>query len=38
VTVLPEVRRPMAIGIKTDEIRRVITVAPGPLDTAPEAD
>jgi uncharacterized protein (TIGR03032 family) len=38
VAVLPEVRRPMAIGIKTDEIRRVITVAPGTLDTAPEAD
>ena len=38
VAVLPEIRRPMAIGIKTDDIRRVITVAPGPSDTAPEAD
>jgi uncharacterized protein (TIGR03032 family) len=29
VVTLPRVRRPMAIGFKTDEIRRVITVAPG---------
>ena len=26
VAVLPNVRRPMALGFKTDEIRRVITV------------
>ena len=31
VAVLPGVRRPMAIGLKTDEIRRMITVG------APEA-
>jgi uncharacterized protein (TIGR03032 family) len=32
VAVLPGVRRPMAIGLKTDEIRRTITVgAPEPL-------
>lgn len=29
VSILPGVRRPMALGFKTDEIRRVITVAPG---------
>jgi hypothetical protein len=30
--VLPAVRRPMALGLKTDEIRRMITVdAPEPL-------
>lgn len=28
VAVLPGVRRPMALGLKTDEIRRTITVAP----------
>lgn len=28
VAVIPGVRRPMALGFKTDEIRRVITVAP----------
>jgi uncharacterized protein (TIGR03032 family) len=26
VTVLPGVRRPMALGFKTDEIRRVLTI------------
>jgi uncharacterized protein (TIGR03032 family) len=32
VAVLPAVRRPMALGLKSDEIRRVITVgAPAPL-------
>ena len=31
VAVLPGVRRPMAIGLKTDEIRRIITVA-GPQE------
>lgn len=30
VSVLPGVRRPMAVGLKTDEIRRVLSVAPGP--------
>lgn len=29
VSVLPGVRRPMALGFKTDEIRRVISVGPG---------
>jgi uncharacterized protein (TIGR03032 family) len=29
VVLLPGVRRPMALGLKTDEIRRVITVGPG---------
>ncbi len=29
VVVLPGVRRPMALGFKTDEIRRTISVAPG---------
>jgi hypothetical protein len=38
VAVLLEVSRPMAIGLKTDEVRRVITVAAGPLDPAAEAD
>ena len=33
VVVLPRVRRPMAIGFKTDEIRRVIT-----MDDRPEKD
>lgn len=28
VAVLPDVRRPMAIGLQTDEIRRVLSVAP----------
>jgi hypothetical protein len=32
VVLLPGVRRPMALGLKTDEIRRVITVdEPQPL-------
>ncbi|MCA9660695.1 MAG: hypothetical protein KC486_20300, partial [Myxococcales bacterium] len=26
VAVLPGVRRPMALGLRTDEIRRVITI------------
>jgi hypothetical protein len=26
VAVLPGVRRPLAIGLKTDEIRRIVTV------------
>jgi uncharacterized protein (TIGR03032 family) len=30
VSVLPGVRRPMALGFKTDEIRRMISVGPGP--------
>lgn len=30
VAVLPAVQRPMALGFKTDEIRRVITIAPPP--------
>jgi hypothetical protein len=38
VAVLPGVHRPMAIGLKTDAIRRVITVAPGPSNTAAEAN
>jgi hypothetical protein len=29
VAVLPGVRRPMAVGFKTDEIRRVLTVERG---------
>jgi uncharacterized protein (TIGR03032 family) len=29
VAVLPSVRRPMALGFKTDEIRRVLTIEPG---------
>ncbi len=28
VAVLPQIRRPMAIGLKSDEIRRVLSVAP----------
>lgn len=36
VTVLPGVRRPMAIGLKSDEIRRTLTVAPD-LDGDPTA-
>jgi hypothetical protein len=28
VAVLPGVQRPMALGLKTDEIRRVITIPP----------
>ncbi len=32
VAVLPGVRRPMAIGLKTDEIRRVLSIAPGAAD------
>ena len=28
VAVLPGVRRPMALGLKTDEIRRTLSVAP----------
>ncbi len=28
VAVLPNVKRPMAIGLKTDEIRRVLSIAP----------
>ena len=31
VVVLPGVRRPMVLGFKTDEIRRTITIGPGPL-------
>jgi uncharacterized protein (TIGR03032 family) len=30
VVVLPGVRRPMALGFKTDEIRRVISIGPNP--------
>jgi uncharacterized protein (TIGR03032 family) len=30
VAVLPEIRRPMAIGLQSDEIRRVISMTPGP--------
>lgn len=30
VSVLPGVRRPMALGFKTDEIRRMISIGPGP--------
>ena len=30
VAVLPGVRRPMALGLKADDIRRTITIAPGP--------
>jgi hypothetical protein len=29
VAVLPEIRRPMAIGLQSDEIRRVISMTPG---------
>ncbi len=36
VAVLPGVRRPMAIGLKSDEIRRTLTVAPD-LDGDPSA-
>ncbi|MGH8496402.1 MAG: TIGR03032 family protein [Gammaproteobacteria bacterium] len=32
VAVLPGVRRPMAVGLKTDEIRRVLSVAPAPKE------
>jgi hypothetical protein len=28
VAVLPDIQRPMAIGLKTDEIRRVLSMAP----------
>ena len=28
VAVLPNIQRPMAIGLKTDEIRRVLSIAP----------
>lgn len=31
VAVLPNIQRPMAIGLKTDEIRRVLSVAPSEL-------
>ena len=31
VCVLPGVRKPMAVGLKTDEIRRVLSVAPGAI-------
>jgi uncharacterized protein (TIGR03032 family) len=31
VSVLPGVRRPMALGFKTDEIRRMISVGPSPV-------
>jgi uncharacterized protein (TIGR03032 family) len=31
VVALPGVRRPMALGFKTDEIRRMLSVGPGPL-------
>ncbi|WP_416896650.1 MAG: TIGR03032 family protein [Minwuia sp.] len=37
VSVLPGVRRPMAIGFMTDEIRRVLTVDDENWDTAPAA-
>ena len=30
VSILPGVRRPMALGFKTDEIRRVVSVGPAP--------
>lgn len=30
VAVLPGVRRPMALGFRTDEIRRMISIAPAP--------
>ncbi len=29
VAILPDIQRPMAIGLKTDEIRRVLSMAPG---------
>lgn len=31
VAVLPDIQRPMAIGLKTDEIRRVLSMAPSEL-------
>ncbi len=31
VAILPAIRRPMAIGLKSDEIRRVLKVAPGAM-------
>ena len=30
VAILPGVRRPMALGFKTDEIRRTISMGPNP--------
>jgi uncharacterized protein (TIGR03032 family) len=35
VSVLPGVRRPMALGFKTDEIRRMISVGPAPQPGTP---
>lgn len=38
VAVLPDARRPMALGLKTDEIRRTLSIAPAePLQPAPVA-
>jgi hypothetical protein len=30
VAVLPGIQRPMVIGLQSDEIRRVLSLAPGP--------